>query len=59
MNGSDDPIPCKLFDSFNGGAHITDGWANFVKQQKPKLDSECVLRFEKDGDSITVISYLV
>lgn len=59
MSGSDDPIPCKLFDSFNGVARITDGWSLFVQQQMPEVDCECVLRFERNGTTLTVICYFI
>lgn len=52
-------FPCKLFESFDGVAHITDGWTSFVQHQVPNVDSECVFRFDRVGPTITVYVHLM
>jgi hypothetical protein len=51
---SDAAVHARLFVDFQGGAHIADGWMNFVRQQGVLNLTECVLEFRKVNNSVKV-----
>jgi hypothetical protein len=54
FRASNAPVHARLFVDFQGGAHIVDGWINFVRQQSELNLAECVLEFTKVGNSVRV-----
>jgi hypothetical protein len=56
---SDAAVHAHLFVDFQGGAHIADGWMNFVGQQGVLNLVECVLEFRKVNNSARVCVRIV